>query len=196
MRGSYRESLIPPLVVGVLLAATGCGGGQDTGVVPQSSATVRAERRAFDGAPPVMAHDDFGIVCTACHNKQGMSVPDLGFAPASPHDGTRNQYSTQRCRQCHVAVLDDGLFVANSFVGMRQDLRSGARMASNSPPTIPHMVLMRENCAACHTGPGARAEILTPHPERERCQQCHVQVLSTDLFSSAFSEGQTSPEGS
>ena len=134
--------------------------------------------------------------CGACHDVQGMPVTNVGFAPASPHDGTRAEYSTGRCRQCHVEVLHDGLFVANDWVGLRQDLRPGARLAANSPPTIPHMVLMRENCRACHTGPAAREEIRTSHPERDRCTQCHVPILSTDVFGSAFSEEQTSPEGS
>ena len=171
----------------------GCSGGGsadgDEGVVPQSSAAVRAERRAYDGAPPVVGHDDFGMTCRACHNAAGMPVEGVGFAPASPHDGTAQAYSTLRCRQCHVFVMDDGLFVRNDFVGLAQDLRPGRRLNFMSPPTIPHRTLMRENCAACHTGPGARVEIATSHPERARCRQCHVPVTIAEPFASAMGSG-------
>jgi cytochrome c-type protein NapB len=157
--------------------------------VPQSDARVRAARRAFDGAPPVVPHDDFGMTCGECHNAQGMPVEDVGFAPASPHDGTTRAYSTIRCRQCHVFTLDDGLFVENGFVGFAQDLRQGERLNPLAPPVIPHLTLMRENCQACHTGPGARAVITSEHPERDRCRQCHVEALTRDEFVSASGEG-------
>ena len=194
MRGSYRKGLTTLLAAGVLASVAACGDSGDT--QRPSSATVRAERRAYDGAPPVVPHDDFGMTCSACHDEQGMPVDGVGYAPASPHDGTSKDYSTQRCRQCHVFSLDDGVFVANDWTGLQQDLSPGGRLTATSPPTIPHATLMRENCLACHSGPAARAEIVTTHPERERCTQCHVAVLSTGLFSSAFSAGQSRPEGS
>jgi cytochrome c-type protein NapB len=162
--------------------------------VAQNSASVRAARRAYDGAPPVAGHEDFGMTCTACHDLQGMPVEGVGFAPASPHDGTDQAYSTMRCRQCHVFQLDDGLFVENSFVGLPQDLRPGRRLTSLSPPTIPHRIFMRENCAACHMGPGARTEIVTSHPERNRCRQCHVAVTTPEFFSSVAGEGYAGEE--
>ena len=43
-----------------------------------------------------------------------------------------------------------------------------------SPPVIPHQLQMRENCLACHAGPGAPKEIRVSHPERINCRQCHV----------------------
>src|SRR5262249_32598426 len=43
-----------------------------------------------------------------------------------------------------------------------------------SPPPIPHSLEMRENCRACHAGPGAVDELRTSHPERVSCRQCHV----------------------
>jgi cytochrome c-type protein NapB len=43
-----------------------------------------------------------------------------------------------------------------------------------SPPPIPHALQMRENCRACHAGPGAVAELRTTHPERVTCRQCHA----------------------
>ncbi len=92
-----------------------------------------------------------------------------------------------RCRQCHIFAATDGSFVGNEFSGLRQDLRRGSRLNSVAPPTIPHKIFMRENCAACHSGPAAREEIRTTHPERTRCLQCHLQVTTTARFSSATS---------
>jgi cytochrome c-type protein NapB len=72
--------------------------------------------------------------------------------------------------------------VANSFQGLEQGLRFGERLYPGAPPTIPHRLLMRENCGACHVGPGARAGIVTSHPERVRCRQCHVAVLTREEY--------------
>jgi cytochrome c-type protein NapB len=177
-------------IVAVAVVATACGG--DTVPVPdradavKSAAAVRAARRAYDGAPPTVPHDNFGMSCEACHDAQGQSVPGVGFAPASPHEGTAKAGATARCRQCHVFVTDERLFVANEFVGLEQDLRPGGRATPGAPPTIPHRILMRENCAACHAGPGAREEIRTSHPERWRCRQCHVPVTTHDEFGTAM----------
>jgi mono/diheme cytochrome c family protein len=154
----------------------------------KSSAEFRAGRRLFDGAPPVIGHDDFGADCAACHDAQGIGVAGVGFAPASPHAGTGEASRTIRCRQCHVFATTTDLFVQSDFVGFRQDMRAGGRLYPGAPPTIPHQLSMRENCAACHTGPGARAEILTSHPERTRCTQCHVPVTTRETFSSAVGE--------
>jgi cytochrome c-type protein NapB len=200
MRGSNRKGLRLVLTAAALLIAGGCGDG-DWAVgssldVAQSPAGERAARRAYDGAPPVVPHEDFGMTCGACHDEVGMPLEGVGFAPASPHDGTAQAYSTQRCRQCHVFSLVDGLFVDNDFVGLAQDLRAGGRLYDGAPPTMPHKVLMRENCAACHTGPGARAEIATSHPERDRCTQCHVAVTTQERFSSAAGRDLTDQEGS
>ena len=88
-----------------------------------------------------------------------------------------------RCRQCHVFRLTEELFVASEFRGLRQDLRKGKRLNPLAPPTVPHKTFMRENCIACHSGPAAREEIRTSHPERARCRQCHVAVTTTASFS-------------
>jgi cytochrome c-type protein NapB len=185
----------------VLLALSACGRSDwvpvpDSDGALKSSAVVRATRRLYDGAPPVIPHPDFGADCSACHNSRGISVAGIGFAPASPHDGTAESGVTTRCRQCHVLVLDEGLFAKNSFVGLRQDLRSGGRLYIGAPPTIPHQILMREKCIACHTGPGARAEILTTHPERTRCRQCHVPVTTREGILDYRQVGSNTPEGS
>jgi cytochrome c-type protein NapB len=150
--------------------------------VEKTAASARAERRLFDGAPPVIPHDDFKMDCNACHASDGIAVPDVGLAPQSPHAVTAGMSVESRCRQCHVFALTDDDFRANTFVGLRQDLRHGARLNPLAPPTMPHKVLMRENCIACHSGQAAREEIRTPHPERTRCLQCHVPVTTTASF--------------
>jgi cytochrome c-type protein NapB len=183
------------LAAAILVGTWGCAPG-DAGVASQSDARVRAERRAYDGAPPTVPHEDMGMVCTECHNERGMPVDDLGFAPAEPHDGTAQAYSTGRCRQCHVFVLAEDTFAENDWVGLQQDLRAGRRLNALAPPTIPHRLFMRENCAACHTGPGARVAIATTHPERDRCRQCHVPAEGPDVFESAFGDGYAGEEGS
>jgi len=191
MRRSHRARLIPWLCCAAAIA--GCG--QETVPVPgrepavKSAAAVRAGRRAYDGAPPTIPHESFGINCTACHDAQGQSVAGVGFAPASPHEGTDVAGRTMRCNQCHVFVTTTDLFVVSDFVGLAQDLRAGARATPGAPPTIPHGILMRENCIACHDGPDAREEIRTSHPERQRCRQCHVPVTSRERFESVLGKG-------
>ncbi len=155
----------------------------------KSAAVVRATRRAYDGAPPTIPHESFRMTCTACHDAQGQSVTGVGFAPASPHEDTDVVGRTARCNQCHVFVTTDDVFVASEFVGLAQDLRAGSRATPGAPPTIPHRIHMRENCVACHDGPGAREEIRTTHPERWRCRQCHVPVTAGEPFESALGEG-------
>ena len=154
----------------------------DSRATTKTDASARAERRLFDGAPPVMPHAAQGAVCTACHNEHGIEVPGLGFAPPSPHDPVEASGSTARCAQCHVGRVTEDELVASSFEGLEQDMRQGARLGELSPPVIPHAVLMRENCQACHTGPAAREEIRTSHPERQRCRQCHLERVTSALF--------------
>lgn len=191
MRGPHRNRLILFALAVAVVAAAGCGG--DGVPVPglegvtKSPASVRAVRRAYDGAPPTIPHAAFGMRCEACHNAAGQSVAGVGFAPASPHVDTERAGGTTRCRQCHVLVTSNDLFVASRFEGAAQDyLLSGGRATPGASPTIPHRMLMRENCVACHDGPGAREEIRTSHPERWRCQQCHVPVMANYGFESAL----------
>ncbi len=174
------------VLVLVLLAA--CAPPADQVAVPgvdgavKTAALARAERRAYDGAPPVIPHENFGITCTECHDLQGMEVADVGFAPPSPHEQTIGMSAFSRCRQCHVFSRTGDTFKGNAFAGLRQDLRRGARLNPFAPPTLPHKTFMRENCVACHSGPAAREEIRTDHPERPRCRQCHVPVETRAIF--------------
>jgi len=180
------------VVSGLLLAVVasvfaGCAVGEDESA--KNSATVRAARRAYDGAPPVVPHEDFGMSCVSCHNEQGVELEDVGFAPPSPHELTDGMNALSRCRQCHVFKAADTLFVANDFAGLRQDLRRGPRLNPLAPPTIPHKTFMRENCTACHSGAAAREEIRTPHPDRTRCRQCHVPTFTRAQFATGFGPG-------
>ncbi len=189
MRYLYRESLTSFAVAAVLMlvmpAISLAAGAEPVKgeAVEKTAAVERAERRAYDGAPPVIGHEDFQMVCTECHNAEGMAIEDYGFAPPSPHEQTRGLSAMSRCRQCHVFKVAGDLFAENSFVGLRQDLRSGGRLHPLAPPTIPHKTFMRENCTACHSGLAAREEIRTSHPERTRCRQCHVPAVTRELFS-------------
>ena len=174
----------------LLLAALlgGCGGGDDRVPVPgregafKTAAAVRADRRAYDGAPPVIPHPDFNANCTSCHTKVGLAIPDVGFAPPMPHGSTSGLSAFANCRQCHVFRKSGDAFRESGFAGLRQDLRRGRRLHGMAPPVMPHPVFMRENCTACHAGPAAREEIRCDHPERANCGQCHVPRRTTADF--------------
>jgi cytochrome c-type protein NapB len=153
------------------------------GDATKTSAAERAERRLYDGAPPVIPHVSFGAACISCHNEEGMAVAGTGFAPPNPHELTRGLSDHSNCRQCHVFQLTEEPWRDSTFAGLRQDLRPGHRLNPLTPPVIPHKVLMRENCQACHSGPAAREEIRTDHPERLRCRQCHLEQTTTATFS-------------
>lgn len=205
LRRRFAKKAVAAVVVPVI-AALGAAGlvacaADETASVPvpgrdgvvKTAAVERAERRLFDGAPPVIPHQAQGMDCIACHNDEGMAVDGLGFAPPSPHEATEGLSAISNCRQCHVfqvtsfAVESDGAprapFVANHFVGLRQDLRAGRRLFDGAPPVMPHATFMRENCQACHAGPAAREEIRTSHPERLACWQCHVEQQTSAAFS-------------
>jgi len=135
-----------------------------------ASLQVRAKRRAFDGAPPVVPHKPLGVACITCHTTVGKAVPTLGIAPANPHDARSASFSN--CRQCHVFSQTDRLFVETNFQGILQQ-HSPAGLV-HRPPVIPHATALRANCAACHAGPAARPEIICSHPHRTNCVQCHI----------------------
>ncbi len=177
------------LIVLLVLPLVACGpAAEDRVDVPgrpgatKTAAAVRAERRAFDGSPPVIPHEPMGAACISCHNAEGIAVPDLGFAPPMPHGTTAGMSTSSRCQQCHVFQRGEEPWVGNTFAGLRQDLRRGQRAGDLAPPVIPHKIFMRENCVACHSGPAAREEVRTSHPERVRCQQCHLEQRTTDSF--------------
>lgn len=180
-----------PLALAALCAA--CGGGEADGrqdLVPvpgregveKSAAAVRAGRRAFDGAPPVVPHQDFGVTCLECHGATRVEVPDLGFSPPMPHGATEGLSAISRCTQCHLFRDTDELFRESTFAGAPQALQLGPRAHDFAPPRIPHPRFLRENCLACHDGPAAREDIRCTHAERAACTQCHLEVRAADAF--------------
>lgn len=78
----------------------------------------------------------------------------------------------------------DGRRTLNTYYDLRQ--------YPGSPPRIPHKIATafaadRENCLSCHGRGGFVSELdayapVTPHPEYESCQQCHVPILTESLF--------------
>ena len=106
--------LAVPLASTLLLSSWGCGG-PDTDPTTGgaefdlTSSEVRAARRQYDGAPPIVPHEELGTACETCHDGDGLGVEGIGFAPASPHSGTGEESATWRCRQCHVPALTDDL---------------------------------------------------------------------------------------
>lgn len=138
---------------------------------------ARAQRRAFDGAPPVVPHpiDQMTTTgCIACHG-QGLRIGDRVAAKMS-HAFMAN------CTQCHVEQqsphLPDLPTADNSFIGLAAPL-GGERAWPGAPPTIPHTTRLRENCIACH-GPTGPAPIRTTHPWRFNCLQCHAPSAALD----------------
>jgi cytochrome c-type protein NapB len=141
----------------------------------------RAERRAFDGAPPVIPHpvDQRGVpTCLACHSF-GKTIRGAVAVPPS-HDPLAS------CTQCHVTAVGPApgdappgpVLADNAFSGLQAPAR-GERAWPIAPATIPHATFMREQCDSCH-GPSGREPIRTSHPWRQSCQQCHAPSAARD----------------
>ncbi len=131
------------------------------------------QRRAYPGGPPIIPHPladptSFGgQTCLTCHADGGWVDKFKAFAPVTPHPELAN------CVQCHVADTGVRPFRASTFVRPSAPT-IGQTVMPGSPPVIPHDIQLRENCLACHAGPGAVREIRVTHPERGNCRQCHV----------------------
>lgn len=134
----------------------------------------RAERRAYDGAPPVIPHpvDPTSVAaCLACH-EHGLRLGDLVASPM-PHAA----YAS--CTQCHAPAAPSALSAAagppltwNAFEGLPAP-DGGERAWTGAPPVIPHATWMRDDCMSCH-GPNGAAGLRTTHPWRQSCTQCHA----------------------
>jgi cytochrome c-type protein NapB len=154
--------------------------------------------RAYPGAPPRVPHgltpDEFRTgACNTCHERGGYSQRFAAYAPLTPHPewgfclqchvgddavtGISHPSSdpNARCRQCHGP---SGPARQDTDAGV--DWRTTAwpplprTSPGRNPPTIPHDLLLRGRCLACHAGPAAVAEIRTAHPQWTDCRQCHV----------------------
>lgn len=188
-----RSPKLNLLTVGALTLAL-CGGcGQkaiDTAAPKLTSSKARAERRAYDGSPPVIPHEPLGAACSTCHTEAGKPVPNMAFAPANPHG---NVGSLQNCRQCHLFKRGDGQFAEAEFSALAVAPKQGNRLYPGAPPTIPHSTMMRANCNACHDGLSARPEIRCSHPDRVNCVQCHVQQTTETEFIVGFDSRDATP---
>ncbi|MFW2368923.1 MAG: nitrate reductase cytochrome c-type subunit [Desulforhopalus sp.] len=136
------------------------------------------ENRQYPGSPPRIPHEvDLTFSgnetdCLSCHAKGGFSQEFGKFVPVTPHP------ENLLCYQCHAQVLTEKKFVDSDWQSIRPP-RLGRSFLSSSPPPIPHSLQLRENCIACHTGPGAVVEIRVEHSARGNCRQCHVQAVQT-----------------
>lgn len=142
------------------------------------------DRRAFPGAPPVIPHPLLedksmgGKGCLGCHRDGGFVPPLKAYAPVTPHPDLVN------CRQCHVWQKEGAVLFAggSTWSKISGPVVKQALAMPGAPPPIPHTLELRGNCVACHAGPGAVAELRTPHPERANCRQCHVPTESPASF--------------
>ena len=131
--------------------------------------------RQYPGSPPVIPHEvDLSFSgnetdCLSCHARGGYSSEFNAFAPVTPHP------ENSLCSQCHATIQSEELFVENDWKSIAPP-KLGQSFLGNSPPPIPHSLQLRENCIACHTGPGAVIEIRIDHAARGDCRQCHAVV--------------------
>ncbi len=145
----------------------------------EASSKVRASRRAYNGAPPIIPHPVENTNDAACYACHGNGVKMAGLkASVMSHDFFGN------CVQCHApmapapfAHIDSS--VKSTFVGLPAP-KQGERAYQGAPPTIPHSRWMRENCNACHGGPHGWAGMESTHPWRTNCTQCHAPSATLD----------------
>ncbi len=139
----------------------------------EAALAQRAQRRAFSGAPPVVPHaidQQNAASCLVCHG-EGLRVGQV-VAPKMSHETYAN------CTQCHVESINRALppttgprAAATLFQGLANP-GPGERAWPGAPPTIPHTTWMRESCTSCH-GTLADKGLMTSHPWRGNCVQCH-----------------------
>jgi nitrate reductase cytochrome c-type subunit len=157
----------------------------------------RAERRAYDGAPPTLGHSaEFGVgtrSCLDCH-LEGMSIGDRRARPMS-------HAPMSQCLQCHVESVQRTLgpadLVPNSFRGRAAGATGttgglSPRMPPEMPPEMPHGLLMRGRCLSCH-GEHGYAGLQSSHPRRAQCVQCHVPAAGRDFLAPGFGRPEGSP---
>lgn len=136
--------------------------------------------RQYPGSPPYIPHDPADkkgaeYECLSCHERGGFVEAMNRFTPVTPHP----QYVS--CRQCHMKMVTETLFRENGHVSV-QTPKLGRSALPGSPPPIVHSLQMRENCIACHVGPGTVVPIRVEHPMRGNCRQCHVPEETKTLF--------------
>ena len=147
-------------------------------VLRQVALAVRAENRAYNGAPPTIPHpiDSRNVDgCLACHG-EGMVLAGGLIATRMPHEHLPG------CTQCHVLGAPSSAPApearGNMFFGIKAPFE-GQRAWQGAPPTIPHSTLMRTDCLSCH-GAAGQPGMRTSHPERLACMQCHAPSADKD----------------
>ncbi|MBU1343135.1 MAG: cytochrome C [Proteobacteria bacterium] len=136
--------------------------------------------RQYPGSPPFVPHDlvvEKGVeqTCISCHERGGFVESMNRFTPVTPHP--QQTY----CGQCHMKTVTETLFKENDWVSVRPP-KLGRSALPGAPPPIVHALQMRENCIACHVGPGTVVPIRVEHPMRGNCRQCHVPEEIKVLF--------------
>src|SRR5262245_60605859 len=127
-------------------------------------------RRASPGDPPFIPHpidasDESGRTCLACHIDRGWAPRFGAYTPVTPHPDLV---------PCQCWPAPQGAPTKARPAPPRLPV-----VTPGKPPQLPHSLEMRENCRACHVGPGAVDELRTTHPERGACQQCHTLAASS-----------------
>lgn len=168
---------------------------------PRTLATYRL-LRSYPGAPPRVPHgltaEEFRTSgCNTCHERGGYSQRFGAYVPVTPHPeqeaclqchavaqrlvgvGYPSGGLNDACLQCHGSepsrFREEGIdWVTFPFPSVG---RRGDRV-----PVIPHLLDWRGNCAACHQGPGAVAEVRTSHPDQRNCRQCHLVPLESGEY--------------
>ncbi len=138
-------------------------------------------RRAYPGAPPMIPHlvtndASYGArTCTRCHTRNRYVPRFDAYTPLTPHPELLS------CRSCHVPAAAGELFVETDWITPEPPVLEGG-ILDGSPPAIPHSLEFRNNCVACHAGPGSVPEIRSNHPERVNCRQCHVASVTDRVW--------------
>jgi len=136
-------------------------------------------RRQYPGSPPEIPHpvEVHGkeLECLKCHADGGWTIILKRITPVTPHPEHIS------CKQCHLWPVTDTLFRAIDWQSVPPP-RLGRSYLPGSPPPIPHDLQMRENCQACHVGPGTVLEIRMKHQWRGHCWQCHVPDRPVEPF--------------
>jgi cytochrome c-type protein NapB len=150
------------------------------GISTERTLSEYYSRRQYPGSPPYIPHkveesDLAKIECLTCHAKGGWTEELKRHTPLTPHP------ENVSCRQCHVPMTGESLFVSNNWTSIPPP-RLGRSHLPGAPPPIPHDLQMRGNCIACHVGPGAVTAIRVEHPSRGNCRQCHVPDFPTVPF--------------
>ncbi len=136
-------------------------------------------RRQYLGSPPEIPHpvEVHGkrLECLMCHADGGWTGILKRMTPVTPHSELAS------CMQCHVWPVTDTLFKATDWQSLPSP-RLGRSYLPGAPSPIPHDLQMRENCNACHVGPGTVAAIRMKHQWWGSCWQCHVQDPPVEPF--------------